>query len=50
MKSVNKKSSTKSLLYTITQKGSMPPNPRQPLNSEELDLILTWIEQGAMNN
>ncbi|MNL40818.1 Planctomycete cytochrome C [compost metagenome] len=50
LKTVNKKSPTKSLLYKETQSGSMPPRPRKVLNSEQLQLILTWIEQGALNN
>ena len=28
----------------------MPPPPYDPLNSEEIQLIRTWIEQGAENN
>lgn len=50
LKTVNKKSPAKSLLYRETQSGSMPPRPRKVLNSDQLRLILTWIEQGALNN
>lgn len=50
MKSVNIKSPSRSRLYTETQTGAMPPRPRPDLNSEELNLILTWIEKGALKN
>ena len=50
LKTVNKKTPTASLLYQVSQAGSMPPRPRQVLNSEQLQLILTWISQGALNN
>lgn len=50
LKTVNKKTPTKSLLYSETQSGSMSPRPRQVLNSEQLRLILSWIEKGALNN
>lgn len=37
---------------TLTDDGDdlMPPPPFEPLNSEEIQLIRTWIEQGAENN
>lgn len=50
MKSINVKSPSRSKLYTEVQTGAMPPRPRPDLNSEELNLIITWIEKGALNN
>ena len=37
---------------TLTDDGDdlMPPPPFDPLNSEQIQLIRTWIEQGAENN
>jgi hypothetical protein len=37
---------------TLTDDGDdlMPPPPYDPLNSEEIQLIRTWIAQGAKNN
>lgn len=37
---------------TLTDNGDdlMPPPPYDPLNSEQIDLIRTWIAQGAKNN
>jgi Planctomycete cytochrome C len=28
----------------------MPPAPHQPLTSAEIDMLVTWIQQGAQNN
>lgn len=50
LKAVNKKSPQESKLYTVCAKGEMPPRPKTPLNSEELGLLLTWIENGAQDN
>jgi hypothetical protein len=40
------------LFETLTDDGDdlMPPPPFDPLNSEQIQLIRTWIEQGAKNN
>jgi len=37
---------------TLTDDGDdlMPPPPHDPLNSEQIQMIRTWIEQGAKNN
>lgn len=50
LKAVNKQAPAESVLYSITQSGAMPISPKSPLNSEQLNLILTWIEKGALNN
>lgn len=50
MKSVNTNSPTSSKLYTITHSGQMPPRASQRLNSEQENLILQWIQEGAKNN
>lgn len=50
MKAVNTKSPTSSKLYTITHSGQMPPKTSQRLNSEQENLILQWIQEGAKNN
>lgn len=50
MKSVSTSNPSASRLYKISQKGVMPPRPRAQLNSDELRLILQWIEAGAQNN
>ncbi|MGZ3768076.1 MAG: c-type cytochrome domain-containing protein [Bdellovibrio sp.] len=50
LKAVSKSTPTGSKLYTETQQGSMPPSPRTPLASDEVNLILTWIQNGALNN
>ncbi|MBK7443629.1 MAG: hypothetical protein IPL12_16695 [Bacteroidetes bacterium] len=36
----------------ITESGDdkMPPWPNPPLTAEEIDLVMTWMEQGALNN
>ena len=28
----------------------MPPSPNEPLSSNEIDIILQWVQQGALNN
>lgn len=50
MKAVNTKNPTASTLYTITHSGQMPPKSSQRLNSEQENLILQWIQEGAKNN
>lgn len=50
LKSVNTAKPSSSKLYRITQQGVMPPRPRAQLNSDELRLVLQWIESGAQNN
>lgn len=50
LKSVNTAKPSSSKLYRISQQGVMPPRPRAQLNSDELRLILQWIEAGAQNN
>ncbi len=50
VKAVNKSTPTDSDLYKETKKGDMPPRPGTVLNSEQLNLLLTWIKAGAPNN
>ena len=50
MNSVNTKNPTASKLYTIIHSGQMPPKSSQRLNSEQENLILQWIQEGAKNN
>jgi len=41
------------LFEKITENDSedrMPPSPKDPLTSEQINIIRTWIEQGAKNN
>ena len=41
---------TFSLLYSKIQSGQMPPSPASPLSSDQANVILQWIEAGALNN
>jgi uncharacterized membrane protein len=38
-----------SLLYTITQSGSMPPGGSD-LTTDQLNMVQSWIEAGAQND
>jgi uncharacterized membrane protein len=49
-RAVNLTTPNRSLLYTITQQGTMPPRPAVALTSDQTNLILSWIEKGALNN
>lgn len=50
LRAVNTGTPTNSKLYNITRSGEMPPLPGPALSSEQLNLILTWIQSGAANN
>ncbi|MFS4459245.1 c-type cytochrome domain-containing protein [Bdellovibrio sp. HCB2-146] len=50
LRAVDKSRPTDSDLYKEPEDGSMPPRPGTPLTSEQLRLILTWIQNGAQNN
>ncbi|MGZ3786578.1 MAG: cytochrome c, partial [Bdellovibrio sp.] len=50
LRAVNKSSPTRSILVSITQQGEMPPQPRTVLSSDQVNLIITWIQNGALNN
>lgn len=39
-----------SKLYTVIQKGSMPPRSSGAVSAAQLTLIQTWINQGSKNN
>lgn len=49
-KSVKARNAAGSLLYTITQSGSMPPRPNPTLTSDEQRALSDWIQAGALNN
>ena len=39
-----------SLLYTEVRSNEMPPPPAPSISANQQQLILYWIEQGALNN
>jgi mono/diheme cytochrome c family protein len=47
---INLANPTQSRLYQVTSSGKMPKSPSTPLNADELNTLLTWIENGALNN
>ena len=49
-KSVYLNNPSASQLYAIINLGRMPPAPLAQLNAVQKELILTWINQGALNN
>ena len=49
MKGVNLSNASGSLVYTVTQSGSMPPRGTL-LSSSEESLLLAWIKAGALQN
>ena len=42
---VNLKNPTLSEIFTISQSNEMPPNIKEKLNEEELEIILLWIQE-----
>nr|BFD59090.1 hypothetical protein CKG001_11970 [Bdellovibrio sp. CKG001] len=49
-KAVSLTKPTNSPVYREARDGSMPPRPRPQLSSAELNLLLDWIEAGALKN
>ena len=51
---INTASPSKSRLYTVLIASDptqiMPPPPASPFSQSEVDAVLKWIEQGALNN
>ena len=50
MKYVKPGTANSSKLFSITNKGEMPPKPNTLLNAQELKAISDWINSGAPNN
>lgn len=50
MRAVDKTKPTESDIYKVVEDGEMPPRPGTPLSSAQQQVILEWIQKGALNN
>ncbi|MNL04905.1 Planctomycete cytochrome C [compost metagenome] len=50
LKAVSKTRPTDSDIYKVVEDGEMPPRPGTPLSSAQQQVILEWIQKGALNN